>query len=104
MEKNIDNLCACQTPHAKPPPRPPLRETAECRQFPPELRGHFGTAKGEVYHHLNDLVLEFMQSSSPGKYHPAVRFNAMLAIGELAGADRPGAPPLPEALKVLVAR
>lgn len=61
--------------------------------------------KGQVHDHLNDLVLEYMNKlANSDKYHPAVRYNAMLAIGDL-NADDTGTspPPLESALPVLLA-
>ena len=43
-----------------------------------------------------------MQKLAAGKYHPAVRVNAMLMIGELNRVEQPPTP-LPEALAVMIA-
>jgi hypothetical protein len=52
------------------------------------------------------LVLDFMAKLAAGNYHPAVRVNAILAIGELSASEQTAggaaAVPLPAALKVLV--
>ena len=59
-----------------------------------------------VHDRLNELVLESMKTLATGDFHPAVRVNAMLMIGELNRVEAVGsekAVPLPEALKVLVA-
>ena len=52
------------------------------------------------------LVLDFMTRLVNGNYHPAVRVNAMLAIGELTEEPRPphSPPPLTAALTVLSRR
>ena len=55
--------------------------------------------------HLADLALTFLTKLAKGNYHPAVRCNAMLAIGELcAQTTGPGhsLQPLPAALKVMI--
>jgi hypothetical protein len=71
-----------------------------------ELRNsHLGKRSGAaaVHDHLNTLVLDFMKKLAAGNYHPAVRVNAMLAIGELNTVEPPPkAVPLPEALTVLL--
>jgi len=73
-----------------------------------ELRAQFRRAKsGQVFEHLNALALKFFSKLAAGNYHPAVRVNAMLAIGELnrveqTSIDTPPIP-LPDALKVLIA-
>jgi len=72
-----------------------------------DLAGHFRTAKsGEVRADLTRLVLDFLTKLVGGKYHPAVKVNAMLMIGELNRVEQAGkeaAVPLPEALDVLIA-
>ncbi len=72
-----------------------------------DLRNQLKAAKsGEVHDHLNALVLDFMKKLAAGNYHPAVRVNAILAIGELNSTEpTPGVAgvPLPQALEVLVA-
>jgi hypothetical protein len=72
-----------------------------------ELAGHCRAAKpGETRDHLTRTVLDFLKKLVDGDYHPAVRINAMLAIGDLNRVERSGrdeAVPLPEALDVLVA-
>jgi hypothetical protein len=57
----------------------------------------------EVHDRLNEIVLESMKELVAGDFHPAVRVNAMLMIGDLnqSGGDNPV--PLPEALTFLVA-
>jgi hypothetical protein len=42
---------------------------------------------GEVHDYLNKLVLEYMTKLAKGNYHPAVRVNAMLMIGDLNSTD-----------------
>lgn len=60
----------------------------------------------EVHDHLNELALDFMKKLVVGKdYHPAVRVNAMLMIGELNRVEQTGgqdAVPLPEAFTILL--
>ena len=72
-----------------------------------DLSSHFRTAiPGEVHDHLARLVLDFLTKLAGGDYHPAVRINAVLAIGELNSVEQSGndkAVPLPEALDVLIA-
>ncbi len=72
-----------------------------------DLSSHFRTAiPGEVHDHLARLVLDFLTKLAGGDYHPAVRINAVLAIGELNSVEPSGhdaAVPLPEALDVLIA-
>ncbi len=67
-----------------------------------QLRKQHAGAPLTVHDHLNSLVLEFMQKLAAGKYHPAVRVNAMLMIGELNRVEQPPTP-LPEALAVMIA-
>jgi hypothetical protein len=102
LEENLKNLAwnqvrAVPGPRAggAAPPHPNYRA---------ELRSHFRSTSGEVYGRLNELVLDFMKELVAGNYHPAVRVNAMLAVGELTQEPvEHNAAPLPEALKVLVA-
>ncbi|MBN1395468.1 MAG: hypothetical protein JW959_10630 [Pirellulales bacterium] len=74
--------------------------------FRKDLRNFFRQAKsGEVYDHLNALVLEFMNDLAHGEYNMAARVNAVLAIGELngveAGVSSP-AVPYPRSLEPLL--
>ena len=71
-----------------------------------ELRGYFQQTKGgEVYDHLNTLVMEFANTVVRDNYNPAVQINALLAVGELNRAE-PGsgetAAPVPQALAMLL--
>ena len=72
-----------------------------------DLSSHFRTAiPGEVHDHLARLALDLLKKLAGGDYHPAVRINAVLAIGELNRVEQSGndkAVPLPEALDVLIA-
>ncbi len=72
-----------------------------------DLRNHLAAAQERGGPRSSDaLVLDFMKKLAAGNYHPAVRVNAMLAIGELNSVEpTPNTPavPLPEALKVLLA-
>jgi len=71
-----------------------------------DLRNHLRLAKsGEVHDYLNSLTLDSMNKLLAGNYHPAVRVNAMLMIGELNHVEQGGgAPAVPwvDALKVLI--
>jgi hypothetical protein len=67
-----------------------------------QLRKQHAGAPLTVHDHLNSLLLEFMQKLAAGNYHPAVRVNAMLMIGELNRVEQPPTP-LPEALAVMIA-
>ena len=72
-----------------------------------ELHARIDLARAaEVFDYLNELVLDFMNNLASGDYHPAVRLNAMLMIGELNGFDdktgRKSDVPLPAALNVLL--
>ena len=70
--------------------------------YRPELRIFLRTTKsGEVYHRLNTLTLEVMKKLVAGNFHPAVRVNAVMTIGEL-NVDDETFVPLPDALKELV--
>jgi hypothetical protein len=58
-----------------------------------------------VHDHLNDIVLEVMKTLASGDFHPAVRYNAVLMIGDLNSVEKVGSEkdvPLPDALKVLM--
>jgi hypothetical protein len=60
---------------------------------------------GEVHDYLNNLVLDYMSKLAKNNYHPAVRINAMLTIGDLNSTDsiQPTQnTPLPDAVKVLL--
>jgi hypothetical protein len=66
------------------------------------LLGKKTTGGSAVHDHLNEIVLEFMKELVAGDFHPAVRINAMLMIGELNREEQPVVP-LPEALTFLIA-
>jgi hypothetical protein len=73
-----------------------------------ELRNEFWNAKGtEAHRELAALVLDYLGTiaADPG-YHPAARYNALVAIGDLNAQEAPSrteAPtPLPEAIPVLL--
>jgi len=71
--------------------------------FRKELRSsHLGkkSANTEVHDHLNALLLDLMNRLATDDYHPAVRVNAMLMIGELNSVEMPPTP-WPDALDVL---
>lgn len=71
-----------------------------------KLRTYFRQTKGgEVYDHLNALVLEFAKTVARGDYNPAVQINATLAVGELNRSEQSGSDaqmPLPQALTTLL--
>lgn len=59
---------------------------------------------GQVHDYLNNLVLDYMNKLvKSDKYHPAVRFNAMLMIGELNSVDGNPPTPLESVLPILLA-
>jgi hypothetical protein len=72
-----------------------------------DLSNHFKMAKTDpVRSHLLTLALQFLSDLASGNYHPAVRYNAMLMIGELnlvesMQTSKPPEP-LPAALPVLL--
>ena len=59
------------------------------RDYHKELFSNLSRAKsGEVHDYLNKLVLDYMgKIAKNDKYHPAVRINAMLTIGDLNSVD-----------------
>jgi hypothetical protein len=59
------------------------------RDYHKELLSNLSRAKsGEVHDHLNKLALDYMgKIAKSDKYHPAVRINAMLTIGDLNSVD-----------------
>ncbi len=73
-----------------------------------ELRGDFLNGKsGPPYDRLLRLTLDYMTKLIGPEYHPAVRYNATVVLGELNVQElAPGArglvQPLPAALKILV--
>ncbi|MCL4190647.1 MAG: hypothetical protein KJZ87_02790 [Thermoguttaceae bacterium] len=71
-----------------------------------ELRRDFFTARGAAHERLTSLALLALPVlARDPKYHPATRYNAMLAIGELNQIEPQGAtPPVPlaKALPLLV--
>jgi len=78
---------------------------ASLQSFRKDLRNDFRRAKsGQVYDHLNALVLNFMDKLVTGSYNQPAQVNAMLAIGDLnlvepsMGTE---AAPLPDAMKAL---
>jgi hypothetical protein len=72
-----------------------------------ELASHFRSAvPGQPRDDLTRLTLDMLKKLVVGNFHPAVKINAMLAIGELNSVEASGrvaAVPLPEALDVLIA-
>jgi hypothetical protein len=76
------------------------------------MRDYFNRIKNDpaglaIRGHLNDLTLKYLKKFVTLNLHPAVRYNAMLIIGDLdyktyetTGGLRP-ADPMPEALEVL---
>ena len=83
------------------------QDVTELVNYRKGLSSHFRTAiPGETHDHLAHLALDFLKKLVGGDYHPAVKINAMLAIGELNSVEQSGhdaAVPLPEALNVLIA-
>ncbi len=81
-----------------------IRQLPHYRQ---ELSSHFRSAvPGPPRDDLTRLTLDFLKQLVRGDYHPAVKINAVLAIGELNSVEQSGrvaAVPLPEALDVLLA-
>jgi hypothetical protein len=83
---------------------------ASITEYRRELRSEFATGRsGAAYDRLVSLTMDFMSKvvNDPG-YHPAVRVNAMLAIGELdvsipAPGSRDLPQPLPAALDFILA-
>lgn len=70
-----------------------------------KLRSYLGKKSiggSAVQDHLNELVLEYMNGLAEGDYHPAVRINAMLTIGDLNRTGSDSGTPLPDALPVLI--
>ena len=58
------------------------------RDYRKDLINNLKQAKsGEVHDFLNKLVLDYMSKLAKGNYHPAVRVNAMLMIGDLNSTD-----------------
>ncbi|MGA2798249.1 MAG: hypothetical protein ABSE63_11765 [Thermoguttaceae bacterium] len=77
------------------------------RVYHQELFSNLSRAKsGEVHDYLNKLVLDYMgKIAKSDKYHPAVRINAMLTIGDLNSVDSIQAAqniPLADAMPVLL--
>ena len=72
-----------------------------------DLRNQLKRAKsGQVHDELSALALEYMNKLAAGNYHPTVRINAMLMIGDLNGVEQSGnEPPAPldSAVPVLLA-
>ena len=59
---------------------------------------------GQVHDRLNDLVMEYMNNlAKSDKYHPAVRYNAMLTIGDLNSVEGSQPVPLEGAMPILLA-
>jgi len=55
-----------------------------------------GNRPSEVHDHLNTLALEYFKKRANGRYYPATRYNAVLAIGELDSVEaRPSKDPVP---------
>ncbi len=71
-----------------------------------DLSSHLRTAiPGAARNHLISLTLDFLKKLVVGNFHPAVKINAMLAIGELNSVEQNGLTPpvpLPAALDVLI--
>ena len=81
----------------------PLRDLEKQREL--LLRDLRNSKQGAHREYLKNLLLDLMPKIASGNYHPAVRFNAMLIVGELnereailVGAERSPAEPLATAL------
>ena len=84
-----------------------LKNLGNVHLYRPTLRNELRQAKsGQVHDHLNTLIMEYMKKlATTGNYHPAVRVNAMLMIGELNRVEATGnemPTPLDEGLQVLI--
>ena len=80
---------------------------AELANFRRELRSDLKIAKiSEANTQLTEIALAFLTEVAGGDYHPAARYNALLAIGELNKREslRVSEPPvpMPQALPVLL--
>jgi len=77
-------------------------------EFRRDLRNDLFRGKsGPPYDRLLSLAVNFLTNISGPEYHPVVRYNAMLALGELNVQEQPPgsrspAVPLPQAFKVLL--
>lgn len=82
---------------------------SELASFREELRRDFWNVKGTPAHgFLQQVALNFLSkvaTNADGTYHPAARYNALLAIAELNAAEAPSASqpptPLPQAVPML---
>jgi hypothetical protein len=77
------------------------------RDYHKDLFSNLNRAKsGEVHDYLNKLVLDYMgKIAKSDKYHPSVRINAMLTIGDLNSVDGTQSAqnvPLADAMPVLL--
>lgn len=76
------------------------------RDYHKELMINLAQAKsGEVHDYLANLVLNYMSKLAGNNYHPAVRVNAMLTIGDLNSVDSTQPTqnvPFADAVKVLL--
>lgn len=84
-----------------------LKNLANVHLYRPPLRNELRLAKsGQVHDHLNALVLDYMKKvATTGNYHPAVRVNATLMIGDLNRVEQTSnemPTPLDDALQVLI--
>jgi len=83
-----------------------LSTLGNLRDYHKELFNNLAQAitKGrQVHDHLNELVLDYMSKlAKSDKYHPAVRYNAMLTIGDLNAVEGFQPTPLESALRVLL--
>ena len=84
-----------------------LNTLNKLRDYHKELFSNLSRAKsGEVHDYLNKLVLDYMgKIAKSEKYHPSVRINAMLTIGDLNSVDSIQAAqniPLADAMPVLL--
>jgi hypothetical protein len=80
-----------------------LDTLGDLRNYRKELVNNLYQAKsGEVHDHLSDMVLDYMSKLAKGNYHPAVRYNAMLMIGDLNAVEGYSSTPLTKTLPILL--
>jgi hypothetical protein len=84
-----------------------LSNLNKLRDYHKELFSNLSRAKsGDVHDYLNKLVLDYMgKIAKSDKYHPSVRINAMLTIGDLNSVDSIQAAqnvPLADAMPILL--
>ncbi len=63
------------------------------RSFRRELRNDLTYPRSGAHDALNEIALNVLQGIAKGNYHPAARYNAMMAIGELNEIEPQGSDP-----------